>query len=154
MKWKKKKITHFFISGIRTNESRDHFYVIQIRLYHWPIRPFAHLPRFTTAWRCFFCFYPFSFYHPKIRNCNQCQSRFTLISRFFLFPLTFWVLSVKRNFPFLLRYLLRRFFFSRRTMKLLTHNMLSSKCLKGVVTGYPLTIIVSWCISWFFYLFV
>ncbi|CAH0386199.1 unnamed protein product [Bemisia tabaci] len=26
-------------------------------------------------------------------------------------------------------------------MKLLTHNMLSSKCLKGVVTGYPLTII-------------
>lgn len=25
-------------------------------------------------------------------------------------------------------------------MKLITHNMLTSKCLKGVVTGYPLTI--------------
>ncbi|XP_014213141.1 multifunctional methyltransferase subunit TRM112-like protein [Copidosoma floridanum] len=25
-------------------------------------------------------------------------------------------------------------------MKLLTHNMLTSKCLKGVTTGYPLTI--------------
>ncbi|XP_041986910.1 multifunctional methyltransferase subunit TRM112-like protein [Aricia agestis] len=25
-------------------------------------------------------------------------------------------------------------------MKLLTHNMLTSKCLKGVVTGYPLAI--------------
>lgn len=25
-------------------------------------------------------------------------------------------------------------------MKLMTHNMLTSKCLKGVLTGYPLTI--------------
>lgn len=28
-------------------------------------------------------------------------------------------------------------------MKLLTHNMLTSKCLKNVVTGYPLAIEVS-----------
>lgn len=28
-------------------------------------------------------------------------------------------------------------------MKLLTHNMLTSKCLKGVTVGYPLGIIVS-----------
>jgi multifunctional methyltransferase subunit TRM112 len=28
-------------------------------------------------------------------------------------------------------------------MKLLTHNMLTSKCLKGVQVGYPLKIIVS-----------
>ncbi|KAH9400969.1 hypothetical protein TYRP_002552 [Tyrophagus putrescentiae] len=28
-------------------------------------------------------------------------------------------------------------------MKLLTHNMLTSKCLKGVVTGYPLKLEVS-----------
>lgn len=28
-------------------------------------------------------------------------------------------------------------------MKLLTHNMLTSKCLKGVTVGYPLEIIVS-----------
>ncbi len=27
-------------------------------------------------------------------------------------------------------------------MKLLTHNMLTSKCLKGVVTGYPLSVVV------------
>ena len=28
-------------------------------------------------------------------------------------------------------------------MKLLTHNMLTSKCLKGVTVGYPLGILVS-----------
>lgn len=28
-------------------------------------------------------------------------------------------------------------------MKLLTHNMLTSKCLKGVTVGYPLGIVVS-----------
>ncbi len=28
-------------------------------------------------------------------------------------------------------------------MKLLTHNMLTSKCLKGVTNGFPLKIIVS-----------
>jgi multifunctional methyltransferase subunit TRM112 len=28
-------------------------------------------------------------------------------------------------------------------MKLLTHNMLTSKCLKGVNVGYPLGIVVS-----------
>lgn len=28
-------------------------------------------------------------------------------------------------------------------MKLLTHNLLTSKCLKGVVTGYPLGLVVS-----------
>lgn len=28
-------------------------------------------------------------------------------------------------------------------MKLLTHNMLTSKCLKNVVTGYPLKLTVS-----------
>jgi len=30
-------------------------------------------------------------------------------------------------------------------MKLLTHNMLTSKCLKGVNVGYPLGIVVSMC---------
>merc|ERR1712181_206066 len=28
----------------------------------------------------------------------------------------------------------------RRSMKLLTHNMLTSKCMKAVTTGYPLAI--------------
>ncbi|KAH9424886.1 tRNA methyltransferase subunit 11-2 [Dermatophagoides pteronyssinus] len=28
-------------------------------------------------------------------------------------------------------------------MKLLTHNFLTSKCLKGVVTGYPLKLVVN-----------
>lgn len=30
-------------------------------------------------------------------------------------------------------------------MKLITHNMLTSKCLKGVVSGYPLTIKATKC---------
>lgn len=30
-------------------------------------------------------------------------------------------------------------------MKLLTHNMLTSKCLKGVTVGYPLGIEVIFC---------
>ena len=33
-------------------------------------------------------------------------------------------------------------------MKLLTHNMLTSKCLKGVQVGYPLKIIVSMTLKW------
>jgi len=33
----------------------------------------------------------------------------------------------------------------QQKMKLLTHNMLTSKCLKGVNVGYPLGIVVSMC---------
>jgi len=33
----------------------------------------------------------------------------------------------------------------QQKMKLLTHNMLTSKCLKGVNVGYPLGIVVSTC---------
>lgn len=33
----------------------------------------------------------------------------------------------------------------QQKMKLLTHNMLTSKCLKGVNVGYPLGIVVSIC---------
>ena len=34
----------------------------------------------------------------------------------------------------------KMFQIKERTMKLLTHNMLTSKCIKTVTTGYPLVI--------------
>ena len=40
-----------------------------------------------------------------------------------------------RNNDFLSRLQLQK-----KTMKLLTHNMLTSKCMKAVTTGYPLAI--------------